>query len=305
MNGENQTGVSNTGAAGQISQSQGTPQQEGQQTQPQGGGQPQQTQQQPQQVQIPDDLQGSAVTNERGTFVPLAVTLDERKKRQELENKVKNLEEQVWLYQINPVQMPNRPVQPQQSQGFQQASPQQPAQPQGQSQQSVSDPLGNMPDDEVVNAGELRRALQGMATQQPQGQQMDDRTWETIGEQMISMVKPDFEQIIMGRFRERIQTDPMARQAIMNVHPVLRPFVAYRLGANQTPQQAQAGAQGDLSMASGNLSQNQVQRIMTNSAKPIPTSEVAGSQAFSQANRFMNMSDADFEAEIQRVKMGG
>lgn len=298
MNGENQTGASNTGAAGQISQPQSGPQQGAQQIQPQGGGQPQQTQQQ--QVQIPDDLQGSAVTNERGTFVPLAVTLDERKKRQDLENKVKNLEEQVWLYQINPVQTPNRPAQPQQPQGFQQ-----PAQPQGQPQQPVSDPLGNMPDDEVINAGELRRALQGMATQQPQGQQMDDRTWETIGEQMISMVKPDFEQVIMGRFRERIQTDPMARQAIMNVHPVLRPFVAYRLGVNQTAQQAQAGAQGDLSAASGNLSQGQVQRIMTNSGKPMPTSEVAGSQAFSQANRFMNMSDDEFEAEIQRVKMGG
>lgn len=299
MNGENQTGASNTGAAGQISQPQDGSQQGAQQIQPQGGDQPQQTQQQ--QVQIPDDLQKSAVTNERGTFVPLAVTLDERKKRQDLENKVKNLEEQVWLYQINPVQItPSQPAQPQQSQGFQQ-----PVQPQGQPQQPVNDPLGNMSDDEVINAGELRRALQGMATQQPQGQQIDDRTWETVGEQMISMVKPDFEQVIMGRFRERIQTDPLARQAIMNVHPVLRPFVAYRLGVNQTAQQAQAGAQGDLTATQGALSQDQVNRIVTNSGKPIPTSEVAGSQVFSQANRFINMSDNEFEAEIERVKMGG
>lgn len=300
MNEENQTGAENTGAAGQISQPQTGPQQGAQQIQSQERGQPQQTQQQ--QVQIPEDLQGSAVTNERGTFVPLAVTLDERKKRQDLENKVKNLEEQVWLYQINPVQTPNQPVQQQQPQGFQHT--QQPIQPQGQQSQPVSDPLGNMPDDEVINAGELRRVLQGVAGQQPQGQ-MDDRTWETIGEQMISMVKPDFEQVIMGRFRERIQTDPVARQAIVNAHPVLRPFIAYRLGSNQTPQQAQAGAQGDFTATQGALNQDQVNRIVTNSGKPMPTSEVAGSQAFSQANRFMNMSDDEFEAEIQRVKMGG
>jgi hypothetical protein len=297
MNGENQTGANNTGAAGQISQPQDSPQQGVQQIQPQGGDQPQQIQQ----VQIPEDLQGNAVTNDNGTFVPLAVTLDERKKRQELENKVKSLEEQVWLYQINPVQAPHDPanMQNQQPQGFQHniQQPQQPTQP-------VNDPLGNMGDDEVINAGELRQVLKGMAGQQPQDQ-MNDRTWETVGEQMLSMVKPDFEQVIMGRFRERIQTDPVARQAIINAHPILRPFIAYRLGSNQTAQQAQAGAQGDLSATQGALNQDQVQRVMANSAKPMPTSEVVGSQAFSQANRFMNMSEDEFESEINRVKMGG
>jgi hypothetical protein len=288
----------NQGAVNPNPQTQEQPQKQPQE-QPQQG----QTQQQQAQDDIPQEFQNMVVRNEKGELlIPLSAAQDERRKRQELNSKLASIEEQLFLYRMNPV-MGGGGEQPQQQSQLQSAG----GQPlQGQTQQGTSpaDFLSQMDDSEIINAGELKQVLRNLHSASQQGSPKEDaQTMEMVGEQLLMMVKPDAEQVIMGGFRQRIQNEPYLVQFVQNAHPMLRPFMAYRLGQGQSTSQAQAGAQQDLNAQQS--SHGSVQQIVTNAQKPTPTAVITGSGALDVANRYASMSDDELEAEIERVKQSG
>ena len=258
-------------------------------------GKQQQTGQQGQTPDIPDDLQGFAVKNDKGeVLIPLRSVLDERGKRRDFEGRLKKAEDQLLLYRMNPAMG---------SGGQQKQSDQQKAEP-AKSQVTLPDILSKMDDDEMINAGELKQALKGIAIsggQQAANPLADEKTFEMIGENLLFSIKDDAEHVLMGGFRQRLQAEPYLLQWVQNAHPMLRPFLAYRLGLGQTKEEAKAGSEKDVKQGKT----GKVDQIVKNIDKPTPTSLVAGSGAFNAADRFMKMSDADFEAEIERVKQGG
>lgn len=299
--------------------------------QPAGSGQQPtgQTQQTPTTPDIPQDLHGIAVTNEKGeVFVPLAKAKDEITKRQDLEGQIKSLQEQIFLYRMNPAMGQQAP--PQQTQPPIQVQPGMAGQPQASVQHPSAQPAGgatpmiqvtptlqvpaflaNMADDEMINAGELKNAFNNLGISIPQQQappptpQYDDKTWESVGENLLISMKPDAEHVLMGAFRQRVQKEPHLIGFMKGVHPMLRAFVAYRLGSGQSGEQAQVGAQQDLNQQPTTPQNAQAEKIITNMNAPTPTSMIAGSGALSVVDRYINMSDEDMEKEIQLVKSGG
>lgn len=291
------------------SNNQGGQQPQGQQTgQPQGG-QPQGGD------QLPNDVQG----------LTQAVQA-ERTKRQQLEQDLRQAKEQVLLYSMNRL---NQPQYPQEGQVPAQGQPQQPqGQNQGQPSYEVGlpDELSKMADDEMVNAGELKKFLGGLKFQGgPAGNAgQDERTQSLVGEEMLKIVKPDAEQVIAGNLAQRIQqSDPMMRQQIVNTiqnaPAMLRPFIAYQLGQGFTPQQAQQNAMSDMQAANMNPASQNVQgqpgygqqpqmdanQVVQNAQQPTPTSAVANAGAIDHTQRYATMTDEEIDREIEKVKMSG
>lgn len=280
-----------------------------------GQGSQTQTNQQGQTPVIPEDLQGIAVQNDKGeVLVPLKAVQDERGKRQELEKKVKTQDEQLFLYRMNPVgtQTVQQPQQQPQGQ-FVQGHGQQGQQGQAQGL-PLPDFLGTMDDSEMISAGELKQVIRNLQfPQNPAPNPMgDEQTQQFIGEQILNSIHGDVEHVLMGNFRGRLANPvegPLLMQTIRNAPPILRPFIAYRIGKGESAQQAHQGAQQDVSTQAGiNTGQGQqqanTQQIQANLQKPTATSAITGSAAFSAVDRIAQMSDQDFEKEIQRVKNG-
>lgn len=275
----------------------------GQQPQNQGGQQPQ-----PQQGAgdgLPKDAEGLK-----------AALLAERSKRQDAESARKRAEEQAFLYSMNRINQPANQQGQQTPQGQQQ--PQEPKATVG-----IPDELSQMDDSEMISAGELKKFIGGLSFQGgPAGSAArDDQTQQFVGEQLLTIVKPDAEQIIAGNFAQRLQTAmPWEREqlvsTIRSAPAMLRPFIAYRLGQGFTPSQAQQGAVQDMTAANMNPAsqgvgtnagghQSSVTRIVQNAQNPTPTSEVANAGAINSADRYKTMTDAEIDAEIERIKMVG
>jgi len=237
---------------------------------------------------IPDDLKDVAQKGPDGKgYVPIDALTDERGKRQTLEAEVKALKDQVFLYQMNTPRQ-------------QQQQPQQ----QAQEPTDIPDLLRNMADDDVISAGELKQMLKSLKLNGPaqSGIQYDDRQWETIGEQMLSSLVDDVQEVFRGELTSKLQdpaSGPMLMNTIRNSPAILRPFVAYRLAKGQSASAAKAGAKKDAAKAE---KQEGSQKIVKNAQKPAATSSIAGQGAFDQASRFASMSDEDFQKEINRVK---
>lgn len=289
-----QTGAAAAGQQSGVSQGQAAA---GQGQQPSSGG----TSQGSTSPEIPQDLQGSITRNERGEqFIPLQAVLDERGKRQGLEKRLGQLEEQLYLYRLNPPQM-TQGAPPAQGQGA----------TQGQAQPEAGDLpefLSKMEDSEVINAGELKQALKGWRG--GTDPTVSEQSLETVGEHILLAVKPDAEHVLMGSFRQRLMQEPHLVNFVKNAHPMLRPFIAYRLGMGQTGQQAQMGAHADFrnqtAQGAGVPGGTQdVQAMLNNLDKPTATSKLAGGGTpLDAASRWASMDDDAFEAEIQRVKRG-
>jgi len=291
MDGNQQAQTGDQGAAGQGQTTNNQPQNQ--------GGQPAQTPKEPQ------DVQGlkSALTAER-------------EKRQAKEAELKRANEQLFLYSMNRINAPNAPQPQPQAQA---------AEPQGKPAAKVSIPedLAKMDDNEMISAGELKKFMAGMSFQggPAAGAPNDDKTQAVVGEHLLTLIKPDAEKVISGNFAQRLQqATPWERQqmvdTINNAPAMLKPFIAYKLGQGYTPKQAQEGAVQDMAAVNmnpasqnvatpdGNTPPANVTRIMQNAGQPTPTSVVANSGAINTIDRFKNMTDAEIDAEAERVKMG-
>jgi hypothetical protein len=253
--------------------------------------QPQTTNQDTPMEGVPEDLQGIAQKGKDGkAFVPVDALTDERGKRQGLEAEVKQLKDQVFLYQMN------APKQPQE---------QPKADPVQTTEAVIPEFLEGMADDDVVSAGELKRVIKGMkpATATPAGPQYDERQWEAIGEQMLSTFVPDVQEVFRGDLTAKLQdpgSGPLLMQTIRNAPPLIRPFVAYRMAKGESATAAVSGAKKDAAKVVEK--KEGAKKIVENAQKPTPTSAITGAGAFDEASRFVSMSDEDFEKEVQRTK---
>lgn len=284
--------------------------------------QPNQQQQQNQQTNnqpaIPEDLQAQVVTGQDGKpFVPIAALLDERTKRQDFESRLTDaeqrmraLDDQLFLYRMTPMQQPGQ--QPQQHQG------QQPGQQQAQ-QQSQKSILDGMQDGEMITAGELRQIISMLQPTPNQGggmNEQDAQAFRMFSEGVLQGQHADYEQVVMGGFRQRLAREPWLAQHVNAVHPLLQPMMVYRLGKGQDPQQAAHGAQQDYSrqqqqggqppqQQQPSQGQQQAQQIMQNAQAPPMTSNVVSGSPLDTASRFSSMSQEEFEAYVEKVKAGG
>jgi len=252
---------------------------------------------------IPEDLQNIVVKGEDGNvMVPLDALKAERQKRQTAETGLTQARDQLLLYSMNPVAGGVQPAG--------QGPAQDPAQAAGPKAVEVPDWLEKLDDDEIIEAGELKKLVKGITgATGPQVNAMDDQTMGLLGEQLLSFVKPDSATMLAGKFAQRLQTEPWLRNFVMRYPPVVRPFIAYNLGQGKSIQEAVTGGTQDLqSIAPAGAQPGQtggqpaVDEIVKNAGKPTPTSQITGAGALDSAKRFETMTDDEIEAKIERVK---
>lgn len=273
-------------------------------------------------VVIPEDLQKIAVTGNDGkVMVPVDAVIADRGKRQTAETDLAKVKEELFLYKFNqPGAAAAAPV----NQGA--AAPG--AGP-GPAQAAATEPVTmELPDvltdmiktdpNQVLTAREFATILEGVklpATNaaDPMG---NEQAQLNLGEQLLTLINPDAEKVLMGEFRARAIKEPHLLTIVSNAHPLIRPFLAYRLGVKgEGSTQAMLGAQNDATAATvklgpdgkpeqAPLSTEQLQKLSENAGFPNPISTVTGQGAFSQVDRFLTMSPEDFEKEIERVKSG-
>ena len=266
-------------------------------------------------VTIPEDLAKIAVTGVDGkVMVPVAAVQDERTKRQTAEKALATRDEELFLYKFNQPVAGTSPA----------ASPQ--GQPAGEIKPAVTETVGlAIPEvladmlkadpNQVLTAREMEgifksAKLPATNAQDPMG---DEKAQLNLGEQLLTLINPDAEKVLMGGFRARAIKEPHLLTIVGNAHPLIRPFLAYRLGIGEGSTEAILGSQVDAAAATEkvgpdgkplptNLDAAQLQKMAENAGLPGAISKVAGQGAFSQVDRFMTMSADDFEKEIERVK---
>lgn len=270
----------------------------------QGGAQPQAAA-----PQVPDDLQDKVIKDAQGNIlVPLAVVQDERKKKHDLKETVKRLSDENYLYRMNTVYGPQGQAPQPQKAG---AAPKQ-----EEPKLTLPEDLTKMNDDEVVTAGELKKFLASTRLPETTGSAgKTDLQNVQVGRELLSFVAPDAEMVLNKDFVGRVQSEPYLANFVSSMPPMLRPFIAYRLGKGDSPGQAQQGAIADvqasaMSGVAGNVTppartpNNQVNQVLANATLPQPTSAIAGAGAIMSADRYANMTDDEIRAEVERIKLG-
>lgn len=313
--------------------SQTTPQQ------PAPGAAPQEGQQQPQAPvapqpppDVPEEFRSIAKVGDNGSvMVPLDAVKDERRKRQEFEGKLRQREQEMFLLR-------NFQQQPQQPQ-------QQPAAPEF----KLPDAVNSLDDKEVVLGSEVKNIFgqfaeavnqQLTAARQPQ---QNDRQQEMIGETMIQSMDPQGEARLAAGI-QAIRSNPMLGQQMQYVNPMLRPFIAYRMGYGESFQQAAQNAsmqtghpmapqapqvpqypgypqQPGQPMQPGQFQQQQpaqpnpqvqqianqppdFQQIAQNQQIPPATSSVTGTAPVNQAQYWATAPKDEFERKLRAIKTG-
>ena len=160
---------------------------------------------------------------------------------------------------------------------------------QQQASASQSSPLDSISDDDVITGGEMKRAMQSMLSEKERvfQEQMEAQKSQLAVMNLRSQY-PDYENVV-GNTLKMAENNPELAEAIRtSSNPAL---LAYQLGKATAPQANQQAAQA--------------QRIVENSQKPGSATHAAtGGSALSKVDYFMDMSDADFEAHVGKVKRG-
>ena len=265
-------------------------------------------------ITVPEDLQKIAVTGTDGSImVPLAAAQDERTKRQTAEKALATREEELFLYKFNQPVAGTSPAPS--NQGT--AAETKPAETEP-VKMGIPDVLNDMlkaDPNQVLTAREVATIFEGVTlpavnATDPLG---DEKSMLNLGEQLLTLINSDAEKVLMGGFRARAIKEPHLLTIVGNAHPLIRPFLAYRLGSGEGSTQAILGSQVDATAATeklgpdgkplpANLDAAQLQKMAENAGLPGAMSKIAGQGAFSQVDRFMTMNTEDFEKEIERVK---
>lgn len=201
----------------------------------------------------------------------------------------------------------------------------------------LPDVISKLADDEVVNGAEVKNALKEFATvmRRQQTAPQNERQNEMIGETMIQAMDPQgVQRIQMGI--QHIAANPMIQQQMRMVNPMLRPFIAYRMGmgepfnqAAQTavmqtgqPLQQQAPMQPGYQQMQPGFQQapppqqappqyqqvaNQpmnYQQVAANQSIPPATSAVGGTSPVNQARYWATAPRDEFERKLRAIKDG-
>ena len=315
-----------TQAPGEATQVDAAPQQsqQPQESSQQSENQPQAQSQQPVAPQpppdIPEEFRGMAHVREDGkVVVPIDAILDERRKRQDFEKRLRDQEQELFL--MRQFQHAPQPQQPQQEEEF-----------------KLPDVINKLADDEVVNGAEVKNALKEFATamRQRQAAPQNERQNEMIGETMIQAMDPQGAQRIQMGIQQ-IAVNPMIQQQMRMVNPMLRPFIAYRMGMgdhfNQAAQTAVMQTGQPLQQAPPQPGYQQMQpgfqqappqpqqapqpqyqqvanqpmnyqQVAANQNIPPATSAVDGTSPVNQAQYWATAPKDEFERKLQLIKNG-
>lgn len=199
----------------------------------------------------------------------------------------------------------------QQIQALQQFGGGMPQQQQAQSptqSQTVEDPLSGMEDDDLLSVNDMRKIITQIKTTSTP----DPNLTNTIAKMQVQMQDPNYETTIRTYLPEMVASQPILREMITRAP---NPLAAALSVAKMSPRYIQGNQQQQLQQQGGQQQQGQntgprdvlsdLQRIIENATKPGNPGAVGGGGAVSGFDRFRNMPDADFDAEVNRVLNGG
>lgn len=289
----------NTQSPGVVTQVDAAPQQAQQpqstESQPQAQPQPQPVAPQPP-PDIPEEYRGVAHVREDGKVViPIDAVLDERRKRQEFEKRSQAQEQELFLMrQFQHAPQPQTPPE---------------------EEFKLPDDIAKLADDEVVNGAELKNALRHMSRRAAAPQ--NERQQEMIGETMIQSMDPQGVQRLQAGIQQ-ISANPMIQQQMRMVNPMLRPFIAYRMGmgehfiqaaqnaaATMGPQVPPQAPQAQPAPQPGYVNQPiNYQQVAANQSIPPATSGVGGTSQIDQAQYWAKAPRDEFERKLQAIKNG-
>lgn len=262
------TGVSAPAAGGQV-----------------GPGQPAQPAGQPA-AQGQPGAGGQPVQPDHQVQVPLSVVEAVRKELSEA--KASKTEIEAKLNQIQAMQQfaPAQPVQPSQPSAAQPAP------------EPPKDPFEGMDDEELISVKDIRKLSE---TFKPDVSQAIAPLKAEIAKIQLQATDPNYEQTIRTYLPEMIAANPMLRDMITRSP---NPIVAALGVSRMNPRYVQA-AGGGITPAPSPDPLTALQRIIENATRPGAPGSMGGGGAFSGNDRFRNMNDAEFDAEVNRVLAGG
>ena len=267
---------------------------QGQQAEPQGQQAPQPATQQPQgqepSGQTPGEQAGQQPQQE--VQIPLNVVTALRDEVQTRNNTISELQAQVEQFKLMQQMGGQRPGQ-------------QPQEQQAQDQQP-DDPLSGMRDDDIVSVQDVRKILSTLQTQAPptaEFEKMIQPLSHEMAKIQVQMRDPDYETTIKTHLPEMINSNPAIRGMIEHAPNKLLAALSI---AQMNPkfQQAQQQAPGQEQQQQQPDILSDLQKIIENAAQPGTPASQGGSGAMQGYDRFKNMDDKDFDAEVQRVLSG-
>lgn len=180
------------------------------------------------------------------------------------------------------------------------ASP--PAQPAQPAPVQSKDPFEGMEDEELINVKDLRKMVQTL-----QGTESINKVVEPLRADLakiqLQTMDPNYEQTIRTYLPDMITVNPMLREMIIRAP---NPLVAALGVARMSPKfiQSQESARGGQPPAPPPDILSDLQKIIENATRPAAPGSMGGGGAISGNDRYRSMSDADFDAEVNRVLQG-
>lgn len=251
------------------------------------GGQPQST---PQGAPQPS-AQAQPGQPAQEVAVPLHVVTTLRDQLKESKGTTQQLQQQ--LQQIQAMQMMGgvpqqpRPATPE---------PQPGVQPQG------HDPLAGLEDTDLVTAKELKSIVQSLRGNAPDLSQALGPINATLARVQVQLQDPHYESTIKEYLPEMITTQPFLREMIVRApNPLLAALSVARMSPRYMQAQQAANGQQPQPQAQQQDVLSDLQRIIENATKPGAPGAMGGGGAISGYDRFRTMSNAEFDAEVNRV----
>ena len=203
--------------------------------------------------------------------VPLSALKEERKKRQDLEEQVRQSQETLAVYQAN----------------MRQAQTQLPQQ-----KEVARRLLDTLDDNEVVTARELKQIVKETT------EQFDANVMAPMGELQMMTLYPDYIEVLQKNLPTLLKSNPAFISAIRSSNnPNL---LAYTLaGGKGTARKTKEVKEGE---GDGEKDGGKLKKILSNIGKPGVPGKGAG--AGGKFEKFANMKDEDLEDHIARVKSG-
>ena len=215
--------------------------------------------------------------------VPMSVVKALRDEMKGLKESNQTLESQVNLYKTQQQFM-------QSPQGYEA-----PAKP---PEKPAEDPLNGIGDDDLLTGKQMKNILSGM--KQPDMSAALNPINQRLALMEVRAQDPDFENTIKTYLPEIVNSNPSLMAAIRgSENPIATALALAKTApayvAAQQQSEGQQPQQGILS---------EIDKIIENASKPGSASQVTGGGATATADRFGSMTDAEFNAHVERVKAG-
>jgi hypothetical protein len=161
-------------------------------------------------------------------------------------------------------------------------------------------------EEELVSVADLNKLAQHIAQQRqdPQSQQAIDQLNFTIGKMQAQIQDPNYEQTIRTYLPEAINNNPFLANVIQSApkaNQIQMALAAAKMTSGyQAAQQQQHPNNGQPTQPQMDALA-QLQQVIENASKPGNPGQMGGSGAMQGRDRWKSMSDADFNAEVEKV----